>query len=64
MVSDQKEAAPSADAVREALLAELRCSVLRAKLLALDCETAGVALKYRLVTVEQAMELLDVSVIR
>ena len=50
----------TADAVRDCLLAELRCGVLRAKLLALEYETAGVALKHRLVTAEQAMELLDV----
>ena len=49
----------NADAVRDCLLAELRCGVLRAKLLAHDYETAGVALKHRLVSVEQAMEMLN-----
>ncbi len=46
-------------ALRQALLAELRCAALRARLAGNDIEVAGVALKYGLVSVEQAMELLD-----
>ena len=44
--------------LREVLLAELRAGVLRCKLAALDLEAAGVAVKYGLVSAEQAMKEL------
>ncbi len=46
-------------ALSETLLAECRCAVLRTKLATVNIEAVGVALKYGLVSVEQAMELLD-----
>ena len=42
----------------EYLLAELRCAVLRAQLWQADIEAVGVALKGKLITPEQALELL------
>ena len=45
----------SFDAFRETFLAEIRVGVLRTKLSALDLEAAAVAVKYGLVTPEQAM---------
>lgn len=50
---------PDQDKLRETLLAEFRRAVLRTKLAATDIETVGVALKHRLITVQQAMELLN-----
>jgi hypothetical protein len=41
------------------LLAELRCASLRARLLQLDIEAIGVALKGRIIMPEQALALLD-----
>ena len=46
-------------ALSEVFLAECRCAVLRTKLTTVNIEAVGVALKYNLVTVEQAMELLN-----
>jgi hypothetical protein len=40
------------------LLAELRCAAMRARLMQLDIEAVGVALKGGLVTPDQAVELL------
>ena len=42
----------------EYLLAELRCAALRARLWQADIEAVGVALKGKLITPEQALELL------
>jgi hypothetical protein len=41
------------------LIAELRCAAMRAHLAQLDIEAIGIALRGRLVTPEQALELLD-----
>jgi hypothetical protein len=40
------------------LIAELRCAVLRARLMQADIEAVGMALKAGLVDPEQALELL------
>ena len=59
MSGSPKTSAPSSqNALREALLAELRAGILSAKLAALDLECAGVAVKHDLVSVEQAMQEL------
>jgi hypothetical protein len=48
----------------EYLLAEIRCAVVRAKLVAADLTAVGLALKGALVTPDQAVELLaDVDVL-
>jgi hypothetical protein len=41
------------------LLAELRCASLRARLLQLDIEAIGIALKGGIIVPEQALALLD-----
>jgi hypothetical protein len=41
------------------LLAELRCAVLRARLVQADLEAIGIALKVGLISPEQALEHLD-----
>ena len=46
-------------ALRETFLAECRCAALRNKLATVNIEAVGIALKHGLVSVEQAMELLD-----
>jgi hypothetical protein len=43
---------------RQYLLAELRCAALRARLWQADIEAVGIALKGKLITPEQALELL------
>jgi hypothetical protein len=43
------------DARRDYVLAEFRCALIRAKLAQLDIEAAAVALKYKIVTPEQAL---------
>ena len=48
----------ASDPHREYLLSELRCAVARAKLAALDIECIGLALKYGIVSPEQAVALL------
>jgi hypothetical protein len=47
--------AVSAEARRDYVLAEFRCALIRAKLAQLDIEAAAVALKYKIVTPEQAL---------
>lgn len=42
---------------RDYILAEFRCALIKAKLAQLDIEAAALALKYNLVTPEQAVEL-------
>ena len=48
----------ASDPHREYLLSELRCAVARAKLAVLDLECIGLALRYRVVSAEQAVALL------
>jgi len=48
----------SAGMVRHALLAELRCASLRAKLVQLDVDAVGIAVKSGLISVEQAIGTL------
>ena len=43
---------------RDYLIAELRCAALRAQLVYADIESVGLALKYNIVTPEQAVALL------
>lgn len=57
-MSARKETHPSADAVRDCFLAELRCGRLRAEIAVTDITAVGVALKHHCITVEQAMEML------
>ena len=45
-------------AVKECLLAEIRSSALRARLLVQDIDTIGVALKHGLIEVEDAVKAL------
>ena len=47
------------DALIEIFLAECRCAVLRTKLATVNIEAVGVALKHRLISVKQVMELLN-----
>ena len=47
------------DALREAVLAEFRCAVLRSKLATNDLAQVGVALRRGLISVPQAVALLD-----
>jgi hypothetical protein len=50
---------------RDYLIAELRCAALRTRILQADIEAIGIALKGRLVTPDQALELLhDVDALR
>ena len=61
LYDDQDRESPSEnqEIMREVFLAECRCAVLRNKLATVNIEVVGVALKHGLVSVEQAMELLD-----
>jgi hypothetical protein len=53
------------EARRQYLLAELRCALLRARLLAVDIEAIGLALRGGLITADQACDLLsDCDVLR
>lgn len=45
-------------AYREYVLAELRCAILRARLAALDIETAGIALRAGMIEADTALEWL------
>jgi len=58
---DKSSQSPSEnqDALSDTFLAECQCAVLRTKLATVNIEAVGVALKHGLVSVEQAMELLD-----
>ena len=47
------------DALSDVFLAECRCAVLRTKLATVNIEAVGVALKHRLISVKQALELLN-----
>ncbi len=49
---------PSADDLRDTLIAELRCGSMRARLAQYDLDALGIALKHGLISAEQAMELL------
>ena len=49
----------SCEPLHEVLLAELRAGVLHAKLAVLEMESVGVAVRFGLVSVEEAMALLD-----
>ena len=46
-------------AVRDVLLRECRAAVLRLRLAVTDIQVVGVSLRYGLINVEQAMELLN-----
>ena len=48
----------ASDPHREYLLSELRCAIVRAKLAVLDIECIGLALRYGIITAEQAVALL------
>jgi hypothetical protein len=48
---------PEADRRREYILAEFRCAVAKAKLAQFDLEAAFLALKYNVVTAEQAVAM-------
>jgi hypothetical protein len=56
---DKKEEQPCANAVRDALLAELRCELILSKLATTGLERVGVALKHDLISVPQAIVLLN-----
>jgi hypothetical protein len=45
------------EARRDYVLAEFRCAVIKARLAELEIQSVGLALKYRLVSPEQAVEL-------
>ncbi len=45
-------------AFREYVLAELRCAIMRARLAALDIETAGIALRAGMIEPDVALEWL------
>ena len=47
--------ADHAEAVREYVLAEFRCALIRVKLAQLDIEAVACALKYRIITADQAL---------
>ena len=46
------------DALRETLLAELRCASMRARLAALDIDAVGTVLKFNLINPEAALAML------
>ena len=50
-------ATPGESSKREYLLAEFRCALVRAKLAQLDIEATALALKFNMVTPEQAVHL-------
>jgi hypothetical protein len=45
------------DARRDYVLAEFRCALVKAKLAQLDIEAVGLALRYRMITPEEAVAL-------
>ena len=45
------------DGRREYVLAEFRCALIKAKLAQLDIEALAVALRYRIITAEQAVAM-------
>ena len=56
---DKKEEQPCADAVRDALLAELRYELLLSMLATIELERVDVALKHGLISAPQAIVLLN-----
>ena len=56
--SPPEKSKPSNDATCETLLAEIRCARIRAELTRVNLDFVGIALKHRLVSVEQAMAAL------
>jgi hypothetical protein len=49
--------ADCAEALRDYVLAEFRCALVKAKLAQLDIEAVGLALSYRMITPEEAVAL-------
>ena len=47
----------AADGKRDYVLAEFRCALIKAKLAQLDIEAVAVALKYRIISPEQAVAM-------